>query len=58
MSCLENDTIWEAACDKAEAEGVDITALCEMHIEDVHHYLKTGQLTDDYQSILYRLYKS
>jgi hypothetical protein len=58
MSNAENEIIWESACERAEKEGVDITALCEMHIEDVHKYLKTGQLNDDYESILYRMYKT
>lgn len=58
MSNQENDIIWESACERAELEGVDIGVLCEMHIEDVHTYLKIGKLTDDYESILYRMYKA
>lgn len=58
MSNAQNDIIWETACERAVAEGVDEAALCEMDIEDVAQYLKTGVLPDNYEWILYRMYKT
>lgn len=57
MSCLENDKLWDAACDRAGEEGVSKQALSEMDWEDVYEYLQTGKLPEYYEKICYLLYK-
>lgn len=57
MSCLENDKIYEAAEERAKAEGVDLQALSELDIEYIYEYLQTGVLPEEYHRITYLLYK-
>lgn len=57
MSNQENDNIWDLACERAEREGVSVDALREMYLEDVYHYLLTGQLPDNYKSICYKVHE-
>lgn len=57
MSCLENDKLYEAAQERAEAEGVNLQALSELDWEYIYEYLQTGELPEEYEKICYLLYK-
>jgi hypothetical protein len=40
MSNQNNESMWEAAYEKAEEEGLSIDVICEMDLEEVWEYLQ------------------
>jgi hypothetical protein len=57
MSCEQNTKIWEAAYERAEQEGYEPHILSEMDLDDVYHYLITGEMNESYNTITYLAYK-
>jgi hypothetical protein len=58
MSCEQNEKIWEAVYEKAEAEGLYPEVFAEMDLEYCYEYLITGEIPECYDRIAYRMYKT